>query len=122
MVEHQISRRLIECDVGLIALKRLPCPLARPLYEVGVSVIATNSDVSKHESKLIMKEAIISVLLFVSTFVLFPYIGMILSFTCNNSLTGKKTVRWFHGVPGTFQLHEDLSLKGNVLWHAPLQY
>ncbi|CAI8035521.1 Carbohydrate sulfotransferase 14 [Geodia barretti] len=43
-----------------------------------------------------MKEIVISILLFVSAFALFPYVGMILSSTCDHSPTVAATGRWLH--------------------------
>ena len=43
-----------------------------------------------------MKEIVISILLFVSAFALIPYVGMILSSTCDHSPTVAATGRWLH--------------------------
>jgi hypothetical protein len=47
-----------------------------------------------YEHVLRMKEIVISILLFVSAFALFPYVGMILSSTCDHSPSVAATGRW----------------------------
>lgn len=43
-----------------------------------------------------MKDTVVSVILIVSVFVLFPYVGMLLRVTCDHDPTVTTSVRWLH--------------------------